>query len=518
MYTEYPEENKIVFDDGFNEELTEELLEIINKYSKVVFPPNYSHSLDEIYYQIIIIGIFTIFKPNESIEILDYRGELTDDIIQRISDYTHLVVSRDFPYSFADLPESILQICYEWKFTIYKNDPESIMILSNTDLDDDLIQIVSKYSNVYFSDSFNKPIVKMPDNVKKVVFRSYFNQSIDILENCTSITHIKFLTDCHFNLPINKLPNSLTHLFLSKKFNQPINLLPNSLLYLQITGEFNQPIDCLPQNLIELCIKCNDFNHPIDNLPNSIKKLTLDCYSFNHPIENLPESLTHLDISLSDNHTLTNLPNGLTHLIITTCEITIDNLPNSLQFLDLKSVSDLTIRNLPDSLTHLGLCKKFNQEIKDYPKSLKYICFGNKYNKPIDNLPDSVEYLQFGTNFNQIIKKYPQNLKKIIFDNKFNKPLDNLPESLEYLCVGRNFSQSLDNLPSNLKVFEFYCQKIKFNYLPNSIEKIIGCKDSIENFQQIQAEYPNIVFQDEHEYKDQDIFMWNNSGEDDDED
>ncbi len=46
MYTIYPD--KIVFHDGFNEELSQEILEIIKDFEHVIFPNSFDKSINKI--------------------------------------------------------------------------------------------------------------------------------------------------------------------------------------------------------------------------------------------------------------------------------------------------------------------------------------------------------------------------------------------------------------------------------------------------------------------------------------
>ncbi len=523
MYTEYPDEDKIVFDDNFNIEISEELAEIIKKYANVEFPSDYSHPIDNIYYQVIKIGIYTIFQPNGTLELKpDYTELITQEIIDRFPTTQQIVVGFNYPHKFDVLPESIFDITYEWKYSISRDNPETIYILDETEWDDNILYSVSKYSKIIFSDSYNKPLGQFPDSIREVLFRTDFNQPIDILENCNSIKKITFYSNSDFNQLIDRLPKNLTHLYLSRAFNQSIDKLPDNLLVLVIQGDFNQPINCLPYNLVKLTINSDTFNYPLDNLPNSLKNLTLIGREFNYPLDNLPEGLEYLDIEIPTHTYIQNLPNSLIGLKINSytdsdSDFEIKNLPDSIQILNLNNLSDFEIINLPTNLISLKLGEKFNSPIISYPTGLKHISYGSKFNQSVENLPDSLEFIEFGKKFNQPINRYPSNLKKIYFNANFNKPIDNLPESLEEIFIGLKFNNSLDNLPDSLKVLEFYSRhNNKLNKIPKNLEKISGYYESLLNLSEIKSNYPNLVFENSSENEENPVFSffsWNDDYE-----
>ena len=97
-----------------------------------------------------------------------------------------------------------------------------------------------------------------------------------------SINHLpSTLTRLHlstwwFNIPLDNLPESLTHLTLEHGhvFNFSLDHLPASLKHLSLSDDFDKPIDFLPCSLDHLEIGPH-FGLKIDYLPPLLKRLHL---------------------------------------------------------------------------------------------------------------------------------------------------------------------------------------------------------------------------------------------------
>ncbi len=284
--------------------------------------------------------------------------------------------------------------------------------------------------NFVMDDADSHFIKQISPKIKKIRLVRY-NNSIDELHD--GITHLETgVLDC----PINKLPKSLTHLWVEDDFTSTIKEYPENLLFLKLSKRAKFNANQLPSKLRYLEIPKADS---VDNLPNSITHLKINC---NVSVDDLPDSVMHLTLGYG-------YPYGN------------DSLFNS------------PVDNLPSNLVTLNLGNKFNQPINNLPKKLQELKLGNMFNQSIDNLPSSLEKLQFGDDFNQPINNLPPNLKKLTLGDKFNQPIDNINSKLKTLELGREFTQTITKLPDSLEsiVFDRYYDKPLDN-LPTKLKNI----------------------------------------------
>ncbi len=443
MYTEYPEEKTIVFNDDFDLEIYDELLEKTKQYKIVVLPPNYSQRITSLYTLNVKIGIYTINQCEKILEIpFDSQELITQKMIENYSfmeSAEKIVVGKNYPYNIDDLPDSFTEIIYEYKYSIKRFYPNDLKIFENTDLNE-IFDIMSKFSKVIFTYYYNKSLIQLPDSVTHITFEKNFNQSIDILENCLYLTNIEFYSNSKFNQLIDCLPKNLTYLHLSGDFNCTIDNLPESLQVLKISSKFNQPIDNLPPNLTTLSLQSTCFNHPIDYLPNKLEKLFFSSYQNTHQFNNLPNSIKHLVLDL---YTITE----------TSYKVKMPCLPNGIIHLELLSTYPLEIDGLPESVKKLILDKCEIYAIKNLPPNLEYLVLGDGFYQEFVDLPDSIKYLELGKFFNYQIIKYPSNLKKLIFGALIDKPIINLPNSIEYLQLNGLSPELSSNIEDIKKQF-----------------------------------------------------------------
>ena len=97
-----------------------------------------------------------------------------------------------------------------------------------------------------FNEELSSEYLSILSNYKHVVFSGY--------KLCKSLLKKYKNNECiniggKFNKPIDKLPNSITHLTFGYNFNQPVDNLPNSITHLTIGSCFNQPVVNLPKNI-----------------------------------------------------------------------------------------------------------------------------------------------------------------------------------------------------------------------------------------------------------------------------
>lgn len=206
-----------------------------------------------------------------------------------------------------------------------------------------------------------------------------------------------------FNKPLKKIPNGITHIYLSTQYNYPLEL-PESLVFLSVKGKFNQPLDNLPKNLKYLFID-GDFNNELV-LPHKLEYLIFRFFS--------------------------------------------------------KYVQKL--KNIPSSLRYLSLGGEYNQPLDNLNPDLKYLSVTKNFNQSLDFLPVNLEILMIGMGtqteclFNQSLRNLPPNLKELNIGENclFNSELV-LPNKLEKLTLGRYFDcHKTSYLIKSLKKITFY--------------------------------------------------------------
>jgi hypothetical protein len=219
--------------------------------------------------------------------------------------------------------------------------------------------IPNRITHLKFGNYTSYPIMKLPSKLKVLIMNKHRSNDFKI-----------------------KLPNSLTHLYLS---NYEIEL-PNSLRYLKIEENYKEEFDELLQGLISLefgyCYYKNRLELPKlkYGLPKSLKFLSFksDKYSNQNNLV-LPQNLIYLRLGKFINGEEFNLPKSLKYL---DCYDHRDfkyedsngyllKFHTNLKYINFRSDVDFNINGLPKNITHLKIknIKKF-VEI-NYPKYLK---------------------------------------------------------------------------------------------------------------------------------------------------
>jgi hypothetical protein len=164
------------------------------------------------------------------------------------------------------------------------------------------------------------------------------------------------------NLPVDNLPQSITHLTFGLCFDFSVDHLPPRLSSLTFQGVFDQRIDHLPSTLSQLTFTYpsnakKNFNQTIDHLPASLTHLSFHPRSpFNQSIDHLPPSLTKLELGESFHAPINRLP-SLSSLVLYSCP-KLPLLPPSLTELSLiihYPQINATLPPLPSSLRKLSI-------------------------------------------------------------------------------------------------------------------------------------------------------------------
>jgi hypothetical protein len=165
------------------------------------------------------------------------------------------------------------------------------------------------------------------------------------------------------------------------------------------------------------------YNLPIDNLPSSLTHLELG-YVFNRPICKFPIKLQYLTFGAGYAQPINNLPPDLVSIEFPSyCAFneSIDVLPKNLLFLKLGSNFDKEITKLPDKITelHLNLNYKYFSTLPEGDYILYIRAFGSVINyKPIDNLPIWIKTIKIPTEYAGLIQKIPFGCKVYDLDWK----------------------------------------------------------------------------------------------------
>jgi hypothetical protein len=160
------------------------------------------------------------------------------------------------------------------------------------------------------------------------------NNIIDLM-----IKYKKVQIDDAFDVPIDFLPNGITHLNIGESFNQSIDNLPITLKSL-IISKFRNVGYVL-------------FNQPLDNLPYGLEYLYIDfTYVFDQSLRNLPPTLKHFEIR---NKTFIK-------------NIDVNSFPDSIETIKIKRLNYDIINRLPANLKkfYINFNSNFDSNDEEY--------------------------------------------------------------------------------------------------------------------------------------------------------
>lgn len=221
-----------------------------------------------------------------------------------------------------------------------------------------------------------------------------------------NITHLKIIG----NFNVDKLPISITHLYLDGLFNNKVDNLGDQTLLTNYPYYNNQNIS----NLIHLEFG-QFFNQPVDCLPNSILYLTFGQF-FNQSVDKLPISLIKLEFGDCFNKTINNLPLKLESLKLNDMfSKTLDFLPESLKILNIKDCAWIFIN---DQFIKASESSDINTFLEIIDKNMTII------NKKINDLPASIEQIIINEYQKDYINKIYHH--KIIVKNTNNSFINNI--------------------------------------------------------------------------------------------
>eukprot|EP01112_Ceratiomyxa_fruticulosa_P011471 TRINITY_DN310_c0_g1_i1.p1 TRINITY_DN310_c0_g1~~TRINITY_DN310_c0_g1_i1.p1 ORF type:complete len:412 (-),score=52.07 TRINITY_DN310_c0_g1_i1:290-1525(-) len=248
------------------------------------------------------------------------------------------------------------------------------------------VPFLDNLREIVFHDNFNSPVKKLPSTVTRITFGTKFKQELKGKKLPPGLTHLS-MGYC-FNSPLSNLPHTLQYLKFDFMFNKTVSFPPN-LIHLEFDYFYNQSVDGLHSltSLTHLIFGGN-FNMPINKLPQSLLFLKLGD-EFDYPLSDLPRNLEHLHFGESFNEPLSDLPLKLTHIKFNyrfNQAVSKHNLPSSLTHIEFGISFNKNVDNLPQNITHIEFSRDFQQTIAGLPPKIKQVVLHIYYKQPIEHL------------------------------------------------------------------------------------------------------------------------------------
>lgn len=332
----------------------------------------------------------------------DKFNQPVDDVLP--CSLTHLDFGQRFNCTIKSLPPTITSLTFGFGFNKMANFPPALKVLK---LGYTYSSPIGKLPDSIHTLEVNvtETIDYLPPSLTFLDNRSAENKITCPLPS--SITHL-----CISDINPTELANlpSLSYLEThGDNFTPGYDNLPKTLTQLGIFGYWNGTLDSLPPALTHLNIQSLTFKTPLEKLPNTVTHLTLG--DLIQPLRNLPLGITHLSFGRFFNSIVDELPPSITHIVFGEYfDKPIDNLPQSLTHLVFGSKFNQLVDRLPPNITHITFGFKFNQPIARLPSHLTHLVFGYSFNHPTVNLPSSIKHLTLGHSFRQPIHHLPYSI------------------------------------------------------------------------------------------------------------
>ncbi|KAM9955670.1 hypothetical protein ACTFIW_002310 [Dictyostelium discoideum] len=371
-------------------------------------------------------------------------------------------------------------------------------IIFKIDNNETIIQ--NDYSKLSIGNNCNLELIKIPNNIKKLIICDGYKYEIGEGVIPKSIEKL-YIGDIDKPLTNFSIPDNVKFLNIKcgYKFSLDQGIIPNSIHSLYI-GEIKEPLSrqSIPDSVRWLYF-LNDFNHPITSnmIPtrNSVCKTLLESvhiHKIKYPLtdKSLPNDIKGLCFKDGFDQEITSeiIPKSVERLHIFEIKSTISSvkLPlNSIKFLYLydgfnqnissaiipSSVHTLYIANiksiigqLPNNIKHFYIDGGPDQQlipglITDNVVSL--FLYSLKYPLLIGSIPSSVTYLRLGNGFNQplISGIIPSSVQKLgMYDIKYPPKPGSIPNSVTELYLCGRFSHSIDEnvIPRSISFLHLY--------------------------------------------------------------
>ena len=296
-----------------------------------------------------------------------FNEDLTETMIDKLKTHKRLNINYSYNKSIDNLPEGIEYIVFNCKFIDYYNggssfdEEKSAFNQTINRLPSTLLEL-----NMGDCENFDKEIVDFPPLLVKLILPRY-SYNLDNVSQC--LTHL--IINGPYTGSLDNLPNTLEHLEISglslNNNTCSLDCLPQNLLTLKLYCEYDGIIDNLPPRLETLHLSYLTQFNKLDKLPQTLINLTV---RGNIDPNNLPNNVKDLKLdSWSPEIKFTKLPNNIKSLqIARNCRPS--NFPETLKKITLIRTKDedkwpfleyiLEIHNIKLDYNKLRIRKNFN--------------------------------------------------------------------------------------------------------------------------------------------------------------
>ena len=199
-----------------------------------------------------------------------------------------------------------------------------------------------------YNDSLSK--MKIPKNVKTIIFGHNFDQEIEIGDIPDFIENLFFGVCFNKKIRPDVIPNKVSKVVFGDFYDRVLEIgsIPNSVIHLSFGSSYNRIIKpfVLPSSIRTINFG-NKFDKPLlkNSIPESVKYIKFG-YNFSQSLIDLPETVETVEFVRLTEIAINSLP-MIRHLIIFDLnKIRMDNLPMSLESLTLLSYNNSELENI----------------------------------------------------------------------------------------------------------------------------------------------------------------------------
>lgn len=171
----YIQSNGIIkFNDNFNKPIKDKLKKSLGKFHTIILGSEYKHvdsfeNKNDKQKTLIIGKKYRVEVTNYLKSVIlddNFNDELELNDIVNISSCDNFTIHPNYDKSLDKLGDKIDSVYVKNSHHIFPQDKELIKITDNIELDDKLLEVLSKYSNIKFTEDFDKPLNNLPVNIK----------------------------------------------------------------------------------------------------------------------------------------------------------------------------------------------------------------------------------------------------------------------------------------------------------------------------------------------------------------
>ncbi len=129
----------------------------------------------------------TIYNYNKTIEFpVNFDSELNKDLLELISKYYRVSFPLGYSKSIDNIGGLINTIDFGWKYYFTLDKKDTIYIWNETVLDINISKIISGFTKIIFNRGFNQSIDNLPNTIEDIKLSYNFNHPIDNLPRTLS--------------------------------------------------------------------------------------------------------------------------------------------------------------------------------------------------------------------------------------------------------------------------------------------------------------------------------------------